>query len=548
MFLRRFTIRNQMVLVIIIGAILSLPTMAYVLIRMHSNFAEHQFILRHDRLTTLMASEMAPALHLSDGRIIGKKVKAFVSTVEENLIMLKAYNLEGDEVFEKRNREQAPDLNMKIKNQLRKLKQGEEFREDFQETVVLLKPAFLPGDEIGGFIGVAWSKRELSELRWELIRTAILFTVAFLFIGSIIILFILHHFITRPVGEMVMMIDHESREIADANRKLASRTQRQSTSLVETAASMEQMSSIVYSNANDAKNASTLVRSARETVDSGRNELQETVIRTIETNERSLSKLQTANTQVVEAMAAISENSVKISGIINLINDIAFQTNLLALNASVEAARAGEHGKGFAVVATEVRKLAHRSSKASSEIGKLIELEMQSIKNGRDFVDGSDLALNNMQQETEEMLKTLKDKSNESMEEILKAVINFSEMMENIEVASTEHATGISQVNQAIADMDKLTQENSLMVEQNAAASQNMTLETELLRRMFSSKKGGQVKGSSSITGGQFVEGSAQDKIQGMTAAALPDHNERDEKAAPQIEMPEWEKKLDKFK
>ena len=548
MFINRLTIRNQLVLVILIGGILILTAMSYVLIRMHSDFAEHQFMLRHERLTALMANEMAPALHLSDGRIIGKKVKAFVSTVEENLIMLKAYNLEGDEVFEQRNREQALDLNMKIKNKLRKLKQGDEFREDFQETVVLLKPAFLPGDEIGGFIGVAWSKRELSELRWELIRTALLITVAFLFIGGIIILFILHHFITRPVGEMVMMIDHESREIADANRKLASRTQRQSSSLVETAASMEQMSSIVYSNANDAKNASTLVRSARETVDSGRNELQETVIRTIETNERSLSKLQTANTQVVEAMAAISENSVKISGIINLINDIAFQTNLLALNASVEAARAGEHGKGFAVVATEVRKLAHRSSKASSEIGKLIELEMQSIKNGRDFVDGSDLALNSMQQETEEMLKTLKDKSNESMEEILKAVINFSEMMENIEVASTEHASGISQVNQAIADMDKLTQENSLMVEQNAAASQNMTLETELLRRMFSSKKGGQMKGSSSITGGQFVEGSAQDKIQGMTAAALPDHNERDEKAPPQIEIPEWERKLDKFK
>ena len=548
MFLNRLTVRNQLVLVILIGGILILTAMSYVLIRMHSDFAEHQFMLRHERLTALMANEMAPALHLGDGRIIGKKVKAFVSTVEENLVVLRAFNMEGEMVFEKLNGDQAPDLNKMIMKNIRTLKQGGEIREDSPDNVVLLKPAFLPGNEIGGFIGVAWSKRELTELRLELIRTAIFFTLAFLIIGGIVIIFILHHFITRPVGDMVMMIDHESREIADANRKLASRTQRQSTSLVETAASMEQMSSIVYSNANDAKNASTLVRSARETVDSGRNELQETVIRTIETNERSLSKLQTANTQVVEAMAAISENSVKISGIINLINDIAFQTNLLALNASVEAARAGEHGKGFAVVATEVRKLAHRSSKASAEIGKLIELEMQSIKNGRDFVDGSDLALNSMQQETEEMLKTLKDKSNESMEEILKAVINFSEMMENIEVASTEHATGISQVNQAIADMDKLTQENSLMVEQNAAASQNMTLETELLRRMFSSKKGGQMKGSSSITGGQFVEGSAQDKIQGMTAAALPDHNERDEKAAPQIEMPEWEKKLDKFK
>ena len=548
MFLNRLTVRNQLVLVILIGGILILTAMSYVLIRMHSDFAEHQFMLRHERLTALMANEMAPALHLGDGRIIGKKVKAFVSTVEENLVVLRAFDMEGEMVYEKLNGDQAPDLNKMIMKNIRTLKQGGEIREDSPDNVVLLKPAFLPGNEIGGFIGVAWSKRELTELRLELIRTAISFTIAFLFIGGIVIIFILHHFITRPVGDMVMMIDHESREIADANRKLASRTQRQSTSLVETAASMEQMSSIVYSNANDAKNASTLVRSARETVDSGRNELQETVIRTIETNERSLSKLQTANTQVVEAMAAISENSVKISGIINLINDIAFQTNLLALNASVEAARAGEHGKGFAVVATEVRKLAHRSSKASAEIGKLIELEMQSIKNGREFVDGSDLALNSMQQETEEMLKTLKDKSNESMEEILKAVINFSEMMENIEVASTEHASGISQVNQAIADMDKLTQENSLMVEQNAAASQNMTLETELLRRMFSSKQGGQMKGSSSKTGGQFVEGSAQDKIQGMTAAALPDHNERDEKAPPQIEMPEWEKKLDKFK
>ena len=548
MFLNRLTVRNQLVLVILIGGILILTAMSYVLIRMHSDFAEHQFMLRHERLTALMANEMAPALHLGDGRIIGKKVKAFVSTVEENLVVLRAFDMEGEMVYEKLNGDQAPDLNKMIMKNIRTLKQGGEIREDSPDNVVLLKPAFLPGNEIGGFIGVAWSKRELTELRLELIRTALFFTLAFLFIGGIVIIFILHHFITRPVGDMVMMIDHESREIADANRKLASRTQRQSTSLVETAASMEQMSSIVYSNANDAKNASTLVRSARETVDSGRNELQETVIRTIETNERSLSKLQTANTQVVEAMAAISENSVKISGIINLINDIAFQTNLLALNASVEAARAGEHGKGFAVVATEVRKLAHRSSKASSEIGKLIELEMQSIKNGREFVDGSDLALNSMQQETEEMLKTLKDKSNESMEEILKAVINFSEMMENIEVASTEHASGISQVNQAIADMDKLTQENSLMVEQNAAASQNMTLETELLRRMFSSKQGGQMKGSSSKTGGQFVEGSAQDRIQGMTAAALHDHKERDEKAAPQIEMPEWEKKLDKFK
>ena len=544
MFLRRFTIRNQMVLVIIIGAILSLPTMAYVLIRMHSNFAEHQFILRHDRLTTLMASEMAPALHLSDGRIIGKKVKAFVSTVEENLILLKAYNLEGDEVFEKRNREQAPDLNMKIKNQLRKLKQGEEFREDFQETVVLLKPAFLPGDEIGGFIGVAWSKNELTELRWELIKIALMITVAILILSVIIVIFILHFFITRPVGKMVKLIDHESREIAIANRKLAERTQRQSSSLEETSASMEQMSSIVYNNADDAKKATELVRSTRETVVLGGQELQEAVSLTIETNERTLAELQTANTHVVEAMAAISESSVKISGIINLINDIAFQTNLLALNASVEAARAGEHGKGFAVVATEVRKLAHRSAKASSEIGELVELEMQSIKKGREFVEGSDMALNSMQKETKEMLQTLKNKSNLSMEEILEAVINFSEMMENIEAASSEHASGISEVNMAISDMDKLTQENYVMVEQNSSASQNMAMEAEKLMRLFSSKEGRQGNDTLGI-GVDYLKNRPTQEIPATTHQGV---QSEDEQKIPQIEMPKGGRNFENFK
>jgi len=242
-------------------------------------------------------------------------------------------------------------------------------------------------------------------------------------------------------------------------------------------------------------------------------------------------------------MAAISASSTEISGIITLINDIAFQTNLLALNASVEAARAGEHGKGFAVVATEVRKLAHRSSKAASEIGKLVELEKQSIKNGRDFVEGSDLALNSMKKETEEMLQTLKNKSNLSMDEILKAVINFSEMMENIEAASSEHASGISQVNVAITDMDKLTQENSLMVEQNALASQNMAMETERLRRLFSSSQDGQENVSSGFSSEQLISRSTH----GIPATTRHGYNSAEEPRVPQIEMPERRRHLDNF-
>ena len=535
-------------LVIIIGGAIILSVMSYVLIRMHNNFAEHQFVQRHDRLTALMANEMAPALHLGDGRIIGKKVKSFVSTAEENLLLLRAYDLEGNKIYEKVNAEETPDLNSMVMKNINQLSRGNAIMQDSPQNVVLLKPAFLAGNEIGGFIGVIWSKHELTALSWELINTALIFTLACLVIGGIILIFILHYFITKPVGKMVLMIDRESREIANANIKLSERTQRQSSSLEETASSMEQMSSIVLSNAEDAKNASTLVRSARETVDSGRLELQETVIRTIETNERTLSKLQTANTSVVEAMAAISESSVKISGIITLINDIAFQTNLLALNASVEAARAGEHGKGFAVVATEVRKLAHRSSKASSEIGKLVELELQRIQNGREIVEGSDQALKNMQKETEEMLQTLKDKSNHSMEEILKAVINFSEMMENIEVASSEHASGISQVNEAIAEMDKMTQENSLMVEYNATASQNMAGEAERLRQMFSSKQSVYEESSSRITAGEFFSGSTLEHDGASKDSVLSSYKKGPEQEVHQIEMPEWEKKLDNFK
>jgi len=318
--------------------------------------------------------------------------------------------------------------------------------------------------------------------------------------------------ITRPVSEMVMMIDQGSKEIADANNELSNRTQRQSSSLEETAASMEEMSSIVQNNADEAKNASSLVRNTRGTVDSSRESLLEAVHRTIETNERILDELQTTNTRVVEAMAAISQSSQKISGIITLINDIAFQTNLLALNASVEAARAGEHGKGFAVVATEVRKLAHRSAKASSEIGNLIESSLQSINNGRDFVEKSDEALGSMKKETEEMLQNLKNQSNENLEAILRAVIEFSEMMDNIEAASQEHASGINQVNQAISDMDQMTQENSSMVVQNAAASKNMALEAKRLRKMFT---------SSQNTNYEFLHVSNQNLTQGIDQGPL---------------------------
>ena len=485
----RLTIGLQVALLVMGGAMISLAALSYVLIRMQSGYAFKEFMERHERLTNLMANEMAPALHLGDGRIIGKKVKAFVSTSEENLILLKAYDLEANEVYEIRKQENTPNVKQILKKNFKELSGGESFIQEFKDSVIVYKPAMLAGEEIGGFIAVIWSKHQLQELEWELLVTALLTMLAVFVIGSLLTIFLIHRFITKPVSEMVMMIDQGSREIADANNNLSLRTHRQSSSLEETAASMEEMSSIVSNNADEAKTGSTLVKNARGTVDSSRESLLEAVGRTIETNERTLAELQSTNSRVVEAMAGISQSSQKISGIITLINDIAFQTNLLALNASVEAARAGEHGKGFAVVATEVRKLAHRSAKASSEIGKLIESSLENINSGRDFVEKSDEALGSMKKETEEILQDLKNQSSENLEAILRAVIEFSEMMENIEAASQEHASGINQVNQAISEMDQMTQENASMVEQNAVASQNMAQEANRLRKMFISTK-----------------------------------------------------------
>ena len=112
---KRLTIGIQVAVLVMGGAIISLAALSYVLIRMQSGYAFKEFMERHERLTNLMANEMAPALHLGDGRIIGKKVKAFVSTSEENLILLKAYDLEANEVYEIRKKENTPNVKQILK-------------------------------------------------------------------------------------------------------------------------------------------------------------------------------------------------------------------------------------------------------------------------------------------------------------------------------------------------------------------------------------------------------------------------------------------------
>jgi methyl-accepting chemotaxis protein len=154
-------------------------------------------------------------------------------------------------------------------------------------------------------------------------------------------------------------------------------------------------------------------------------------------------------TQVVATMGEINASSTKIVDIISVIDGIAFQTNILALNAAVEAARAGEQGRGFAVVASEVRNLAQRSAAAAKEIKTLIDNSVQQVHSGSRLVDQAGTIMN----------------------EVVDSVKHVSSIIGDIAAASVEQSTGIAQVNQAIVQMDDVTQQNASLVEEAAAAA-----------------------------------------------------------------------------
>jgi methyl-accepting chemotaxis protein-1 (serine sensor receptor) len=249
-------------------------------------------------------------------------------------------------------------------------------------------------------------------------------------------LYDMNHHLTEVVNRVRSSsgtIGRSAGEIAVGNSDLSQRTEEQAASLQQTAASMEQLTSTVKQNTENAQQAKTLAGVASD----------------------AAQKSSTVVNEVVETMHDISENSKKIADITGIIEGIAFQTNILALNAAVEAARAGDQGRGFAVVAGEVRSLAQRSSSAAKEIKELIATSVGRVHDGSVQVGHAGA----------------------SMAEVTQAVRRFADIMGEIASASLEQSHGIEQVNQAITQMDHVTQKNAVLVQGAAQASR--ALETQ---------------------------------------------------------------------
>ncbi|MFZ6862063.1 methyl-accepting chemotaxis protein [Undibacterium sp. Ji67W] len=237
-------------------------------------------------------------------------------------------------------------------------------------------------------------------------------------------------------------IAHASSEIAHGNMDLSNRTENQASSLEETASSMEEITSTIQHNADNARQANQLSHSASEVAQRGGQVVS----------------------QVVSTMGSINDSSKKIVDIIAVIDGIAFQTNILALNAAVEAARAGEQGRGFAVVASEVRNLAQRSAGAAKEIKELINDSVDKVSEGSRLVD----------------------QAGSTMSEVVDSVKRVSDIISEITAAGLEQSTGIGQINDAVMEMDSMTQQNAALVEEAAAAAASLQEQAQRLSQVVS--------------------------------------------------------------
>ena len=270
-------------------------------------------------------------------------------------------------------------------------------------------------------------------------------------------------------------VANASSEIAHGNHDLSARTEQQASALEETAASMEELGATVRQNADSARQANQLALNASTVAVRGGDVVG----------------------QVVETMKGINESSRKIADIISVIDGIAFQTNILALNAAVEAARAGEQGRGFAVVASEVRSLAGRSAEAAKEIKTLIGASVDRVSQGTALVDQAGV----------------------TMTEVVSSIKRVTDIMGEINAASNEQALGVSQVGEAVSQMDRNTQQNAALVEEMAAAASSLKSQAQELVEAVSEFKLNEEHGASTARPAQTPVRSSAPKIAAFKGA-----------------------------
>jgi len=246
----------------------------------------------------------------------------------------------------------------------------------------------------------------------------------------------------QKVRQTTNSIATASAEIATGNHDLSVRTEQTSSNLQATASAMEQLTGNVQHSADNARQASQLATSASGVAQKGGSVVE----------------------QVVHTMNEINGSSKKIADIIGVIDGIAFQTNILALNAAVEAARAGEQGRGFAVVAGEVRSLAQRSAEAAKEIKSLIENSVEKVEFGSQLVTDA----------------------GKTMNEIVNSVRRVADVIGEITAAANEQSAGIAQINNSVANLDQMTQQNAALVEESAAAAQSLREQADQLAEAVS--------------------------------------------------------------